>query len=189
MSEQFVSQVRKTYPTSDAELALRDLSATHKTLIRADIDSLTAADLGASFGQSRTADGVFIAGSRPGEWLLFGLSDQVSSVLSSVDDSGHCSVIDFTHGRALFRLTGAASAGVLEKLCSIDWADAMMPDGAVVSASVAKVGCDIVRQDEAGVRSYLILSDRSSAQYLFDAILDAGAEFNMAVQAAGAWSS
>ncbi|MEE9417253.1 MAG: hypothetical protein V3V01_18380, partial [Acidimicrobiales bacterium] len=67
---------------------------------------------------------------------------------------------------------------------SIDWADAMMPDGAVVSASVAKVGCDIIRNDVDAIRSYLIMSDRSSAQYLFDAILDAGTEFDLGTRSA-----
>ena len=44
-------------------------------------------------------------------------------------------------------------------------------------ASVAKVTCDIVRNDVNGIRSYLISCDRSYGQYLFDAILDARHEF------------
>ena len=93
------------------------------------------------------------------------------------------SVIDHTHSRALFRLTGADAASLLEKVCSLDWSDAMTPDGAVVSASIAKVTCDLTRQDHDGEPSYLIACDRSFAQYLFDALLDAGTEFGIGVKA------
>lgn len=95
---------------------------------------------------------------------------------------GHASVVDWTHGRAAFRLSGAPAASALEKVCSIDWSDNMTPDGAVVSASVAGAGCDIVRNDATGAPSYLILCDRSFGQYLFDAILDACAEFGVSAE-------
>ena len=39
---------------------------------------------------------------------------------------------------------------MLEKVCSLDWSDPMTPDGAVASASVAKVTCDIARNDVDG---------------------------------------
>jgi len=64
----------------------------------------------------------------------------------------------------------------------LDWDDAITPDGAVVSASVAKAGCDIVRFDgDSDHPSYLLACDRSFGQYLFDAILDAGDEFGINV--------
>ena len=83
--------------------------------------------------------------------------------------------VDLTHGLAMFRLTGAAARDVLAAVCSIDTTEAMFPDGAVCGASVARVGCTLVRDDVAGERSYLILSPRSSGRYLFDAVRDAGA--------------
>ena len=180
MSE-FQSSVVKTYPNSDSALTLTDVSATAKTLIRADITTAAAQNLQVAFGSSRVVDGTLVAATRPTEWVVLGPETEVAAVVGSIDEAGHVSKIDFTHGRALFRLTGTDSARVLEKVCSIDWADNMMPDGAVVSASVAKVTCDIIRNDVAGTRSYFIMSDRSSAQYLFDAILDAGDEFAMGV--------
>jgi len=100
--------------------------------------------------------------------------------IDKLDRSGHVSVIDGTHSRTLFRLTGEAAASALEKLCSLDWSDHMTPDGAAVSASVARVTCDIVRNDLEGAPSYLISCDRSYGQYLFDVILDAGQEFGVA---------
>ena len=120
-------------------------------------------------------------GHRPttGEWILLGPAAANRALIDDLDRSGPVSVIDHTHSRALFRLTGAASASALEKLCNLDWSDHMTPDGAAVSASVAEVTCDIVRNDLAGARSYLVACDRSFGQYLFDAILDAGQEFGI----------
>ena len=79
------------------------------------------------------------------------------------------------------RVLAAASPSLLEKVCSLDWSDAMTPDGAVVSASIAKVTCDLTRQDVDGRPSYLVACDRSFGQYLFDALLDAGDEFGIGV--------
>lgn len=40
---------------------------------------------------------------------------------------------------------------------------------------------DVVRDDHAGARSYLLHCERSSGQYLFDALLDAGAASGLEV--------
>ena len=158
--------------------ALTDESTMAKTIIRAAPDSPAATQMGVRFGASRRVEGVLICGSRPDEWLLLG---EPSADTPPIDTSGHVSVVDFTHGRALSRLTtDHAAAAVLEKVCSIDLADAMTPDGAVVSASVAKVSCDLIRDDVDGTRSYLIACDRSFSDYLFGAILDACDEFGVA---------
>lgn len=178
----FESPVTKSYPaTTDSALVLSDESATTKMIIRADNETVAAAQLGAPFGSSRESGGALICGQRPTEWLVLGVADTVDRFAETIDRTGHVSIIDHTHSRALFRLTGAAATSLLEKVCSLDWSDAMTPDGSVVSASVAKVGCDIIRNDRDGPPSYLVACDRSFAQYLFDAIIDAGQEFGIGV--------
>ena len=162
---------------SGAAVTLHDSSATTKIIVRAGPETAARHQLDASFGTSRTEEGVLVIGQRPDEWIILGPDAASRAVVDRLDRSGHVSVIDHTHSRALFRLTGDEAASVLEKLCSLDWNDHMTPDGAAVSASVAKVTCDIVRNDLDGVRSYLISCDRSYGQYLFDAILDARHEF------------
>ena len=164
---------------SGAALTLHDVSATTKIIVRAGPETAAHHQLDASFGTSRIEEGVLVAGQRPDEWIILGPADASRALVDRLDRSGHVSVIDHTHSRALFRLTGAEAASVLEKLCSLDWNDHMTPDGAAVSASVAKVTCDIVRNDVDGTRSYLISCDRSYGQYLFDAILDARHEFGI----------
>ena len=53
--------------------------------------------------------------------------------------------------------------------------------GAAFRSSVAKLVTDVVRDDEGGVRSYLLHCERFSGQYLFDALLDAGNEFGIEI--------
>lgn len=118
-------------------------------------------------------------------------------------------ILDLTHGRAVMRLTGEQSAATLAKVCGIDLEGRVTPDGAAFRSSVAKLVTDVVRDDQPGtagqpgtarqsgtagqpgsggqsgsggqVRSYLLHCERSYGQYLFDALLDAGAEFGIEV--------
>ena len=108
------------------------------------------------------------------------MADAVGA-LNGVVGQDFVTSLDWMHGRALFRLTGHDAARTLEKVCSLDWSEEMTPDGAVASASVAKVTCDIAREDVDGKPSYLIFCDRSFGQYLFDALIDAGDEFGLSV--------
>lgn len=163
----------------DVPLTLQDVSTTTKIIVRAGPETDACHQLSIPFATSRKEDGVLIVGQRPDEWILLGRQTAVQTLVGSLDLSGHVSVIDGTHSRALFRLTGEEATSVLEKLCSLDWNDHMTPDGAAVSGSVARVTCDIVRNDLEGSPSYLISCDRSYGQYLFEVILDAGQEFGI----------
>lgn len=163
-----------------APLTLHDVSSITKLIVRAGPETDACHQLSTPFATSRTEDGVLIVGQRPDEWTLLGRQTAVEGLIDKLDRSGHVSVIDSTHSRALFRLTGEEATSVLEKLCSLDWNDHMTPDGAAVSGAVARVTCDIVRNDLEGARSYLISCDRSYGQYLFEVILDAGQEFSIA---------
>jgi glycine cleavage system aminomethyltransferase T len=46
---------------------------------------------------------------------------------------------------------------------------------------VAKVVTDVVRDDFDGTRWYLLHCEQSSGQYLFDVLVDAGAEFGLEI--------
>jgi heterotetrameric sarcosine oxidase gamma subunit len=99
--------------------------------------------------------------------------------------TGFTSVIDLTHGRALMRLSGADSHRLLAKLCSIDLADHMAPNGAAFRATIAKLVTDIIRDDIDSTPSYLLHCETSSGQYLFDTLLDAGDEYGIDVDGFG----
>jgi heterotetrameric sarcosine oxidase gamma subunit len=95
-------------------------------------------------------------------------------------------VVDVSHGRALVRLTGEQAPAMLAKVCAIDLRDRVTPNGTAFRSSVVKLVTDVVRDDQDGVRSYLLHCERSSGQYFFDALLDAGAEFGVEVDGFGA---
>ena len=69
----------------------------------------------------------------------------------------------------------------LARLCGADLHDDMAPDGAALRSSVAGVATDIVRDDRAGVPSYLLHCERSSGQYLFGALTGAGESLGIGV--------
>lgn len=163
-------------PTSstakDAAVVVTDRS--HLTKVSVRTMPSRAGGLGPAFGASELVGEALVCGSRPGEWLVIGEADAVHAAIG--DLAAH--TVDLTHGRVLIEVAGEAAAGTLEKICNLDWSDAMTPDGAVVSASVAKISCDVIRHDNNDRRAYLIAADRSFGQYLYDAIADAAAEFN-----------
>jgi len=170
---------------SSSSLRLSDLTPLSKVLIRTSGTSPMGASLGCGFGRAvRNATGHLVMGTGPDEWLVIAPAGRAESVFAGLEGSDQpelATVLDLTHGGVLFRLTGPDAGRVLEKVCAIDFSDAVTPDGAVFRSSVARVTTDVVRDDIGGVRSYLLHSDRSSGQYHFDALLDAGAEFNIAV--------
>ncbi len=182
----FESPVVRSYATAKSgDLVLADASATTKWLVRAAATGAAAKRLGAPFGSSSVAaGGALVLGSRPGEWVVLGTADEVAEVVEGLDgsdSSDFVTALDWTHGRALFRVTGDSAPRMLEKVCSLDWSDPMTPNGAVASASLAKVTCDIARNDIDGTPSYLVFCDRSFGQYLFDALIDAGDESGLVV--------
>jgi heterotetrameric sarcosine oxidase gamma subunit len=173
---------------SHAALRLADRTPLTKVLVRASPDGGVAAHLGVPFGRARRAGhDVLVIGSGPGEWLLLGPPQTFGSVTGRVDttDSGLVSVLDLTHGRALMRLSGTTAHHVLAKVCAVDLSDAAIPSGAAFRSSVANVASEVVRDDlrtsDGAERSYLLQCERSSGQYLFDTLLDAGREFDIQV--------
>ncbi len=153
-----------------AALRLSDLTPLTKIAVKA-----SAPPFEFGYGRSERRDEWLIVGSGPGEWTLLGPPGATRHVATT----GFATVIDITHGRALMRLTGKAAPNVLAKLCSIDLSEPMCPHGAAFRASVANVVTDVIRFDLDGTRSFLLHCERSSGQYLFDALADAGREFGL----------
>jgi sarcosine oxidase subunit alpha len=173
--------------TSTAGLTLADHTLLAKVGIRGRHDGALAEALGTRFGRSaRDNDGNVVIGSGPGEWLVLGGPGTQDKLLTRtrqlVEEAGEfASVIDLTHGRAMLRLTGEHAADALAKVCGIDLSDEAIPDGAAFRTSVAKLVTDVARLDHANVPGYLLHCERSSGQYLFNAVLDAGTEFGIEI--------
>jgi heterotetrameric sarcosine oxidase gamma subunit len=173
---------------AEGELTLTDCTPLAKVVIRAPVAGRTAGELAAPFGRAaRDQAGLLVVGSGPGEWLLIAPPGQAADLVTRFDDLASqvadqtVSIIDLTHGRALMRLAGARAAEVLAAVCGIDLSDAVTPDGTAFRTSVAALATDVIRDDRAGVRSYLLHCERSSGRYLFDSVLSAGCDFGMEV--------
>lgn len=170
---------------TNADLRIMDCTPLAKVLVLASMDGGVARALGIPFGRAaRDEHDTLVVGSGPGEWLLLappGTAPEVVDLVEAVPDDGLVSIVDVTHGRALMRISGARTVDLLAKVCAIDFSEEVTPYGAAFRSSVAKLVTDVVRDDESGVRSYLLHCERSSGQYLFDALLDAGDEFGIEI--------
>lgn len=175
---------------SEGALRLSDLTPLSKVLVRGAPGSTVGQHVGCAFGSTRRdADGSLVVGTGPDEWLILspaGSGARVTAALEGTGGAGSAgggliTVIDMTHGSVVLRIAGANAHRVLEKLCAIDLSDRVTPNGSCFSSSVARLRSTVIRDDLGPERSYLIESDRSSGQYLFDAILDAGAELTIDV--------
>ncbi len=152
-------------------VSLIDLSELTKLAIK--VSPSQGHSLPIAFGTGSVVGEVLVCGTRPREWMVLGQPEAVAAVVDGI----HAYVIDLTHSRLLVEVAGTQAAATLEKLCGIDFSDPMMPNGAVTSASVAKINCDLVRTDREDQPAYLIMADRSYGQYLYDALADAATEF------------
>lgn len=177
---------------STADLTLADASPLAKIAVRGPFDGALRDVVGVRFGRAvrseHAGSTVLAVGSGPGEWLVIGPAGTARTLREHLESAATAtgefvSVLDLTHGRALLRLRGRRSADVLNKICGIDLHDASTPDGAALRTSVAGLATDLVRDDGPGPGepSYLLHCERSSGQYLFDVVLDAGTEFGMEV--------
>ena len=177
--------------SSYAGLVLTDLTPLAKAGVRASFDGALARALGIPFGRAaRDSAGALVIGSGPGDWLILGpvgegraLRHRLEEISAQAAGQELVTVLDLTHGRALMRLTGTSAAATLAKMCGIDLAGPRTGDGAAFRSSVARLVTDVVRDDQESpcgpVPSYLLHCERSYGQYLFDALLDAGAEFGI----------
>jgi heterotetrameric sarcosine oxidase gamma subunit len=170
---------------SEAALRITDCTPMAKVGVRADPQGSLAAALGVPFGRAqRDPQDSLVIGSGPGEWLLLAATGEAPALLDRIRrlaDSEFATAIDLTHGRALIRLTGDDAARLLAKLCAIDLSSLTTPDGSAFRTSIASVVTDVIREDEREAGSYWLHCEWSSGQSLFDALLDAGAEFGIGV--------
>lgn len=168
-------------------LTLTDLSPIAKVTVQAPWNGVTAGALRVPMGRAaRDDDGVLVIGSAPGQWHALGgvgnsgeLAELMRQQLDRLAADELVTVLDVTHGRAMLRLTGSHAANLLAKVCAVDFADSITPNGAAFRASVARLVTDVVRDDQQRQLSYLLHCERSSGQYLFDVLADAGAEFDI----------
>ncbi len=141
-----------------AELTLTDLSPTSKWRVLSGHEEIGP-------GTSQGSGDTLVWSVTPDEWTVLGERPD--------------GAVDLTHVRAMFRLTGAHAATLINRVCGLDLGDHMFPTGAAARTLFAGVATEIVRDDEDGIPSYLLLPSRSFSTYVLEVILDAGAELGL----------
>lgn len=116
-------------------------------------------------GTSRSSPDGLVWSVSPGEWTVLG--------------NRPVGAVDLTHVRAMYRLAGADAAAMMNRVCALDFGDGMFPKGAAARTLFAGVATEIVRDDESGTPSYLLLPSRSYHTYFIDVIRDVGTEFDL----------
>jgi heterotetrameric sarcosine oxidase gamma subunit len=173
---------------SDADLTITDCSPLAKISVRAPWNGLMAKALGVPFGRTARDGETLVVGSGPGEWLLLAapgtaaaVTERITALAAESAAGEFVTAVDLTHGRAMMRITGPRAEDLLARLCGVDLADDMTPDGAAFRSSVAGVATDVIRDDRAGARSYLLHCERSAGRYLYGVLQDAGASWGIGV--------
>lgn len=170
---------------SSAALTIEDQSALAKIEVRSKANGAVADKLQTNFGRTYQGDeGTLVIGSGPGQWHVISEVGSQATALAELQQLGDgieelTTAVDLTHGRALFRLTGEEGAELLNKICALELSDDVVPNGSALRSSVGGVVTDIARNDRNGTRSYLLHCERSAGQYLWDTLLDAGAEYRL----------
>lgn len=170
---------------SSSDLRLSDLTGVPVILIQGqagDVLRKQWATIPAKPGDLVDVGDGLLARLTPAEFYLFGKS--VAAKLPSaaeLDDSfakarlfAHAT--DFTHGKAILRLVGAAAPEMLPKICGLDFHDTVFPNMHVAQTSAAKIKTLIARYDESDAPAYFLHVDRPYGQYFWEVVWDAGRE-------------
>ena len=85
-------------------------------------------------------------------------------------------VTNITHGRTEIQLAGTQCVALLSRLCALNFAASEFPNMCAKQTSVAKISQVVVRCDAGAMPAYTLIGARSLGQYLWAALLAAGAE-------------
>ncbi|MCL4298595.1 MAG: hypothetical protein KJ077_22850 [Anaerolineae bacterium] len=171
-------------------LSVADLTGVSVILIQGEVSSL----LKQHFTQipTRPGDLVGINGGvlarlTPAELYLFGLSANapiptVAAIEDSLAKGPHFAhAADYTHGKAVIRLAGAAAPELLSKICGLDFHPTVFPNLRVAQTSAAKIKTLIARYDQSETPAYFLHVNRPLGQYFWEVVWEAGQEFEIAV--------
>jgi heterotetrameric sarcosine oxidase gamma subunit len=89
------------------------------------------------------------------------------------------SFVDRTGGLAGLLLAGPSSRMVIAKLSALSVQPRDFPNFHVAQTSFAKIHATILRRDLGSLPAFELYFDRSYAEYLWEALLDAGHEFSL----------
>lgn len=112
----------------------------------------------------------------PDEWLVVGPPNDHSPIhgaLQSVLAGRHAALTEVGHGQTIFRFTGPGSRDLLARGCPLDLHSRAFGVGQCAQTRFAKAPVMVALDDAAPIFDLVVR--RSFAEYLWDALVDAGA--------------
>ena len=110
-------------------------------------------------------------------WLLQPFDAADLSVETGASFPDQCYPLFCQYSHAWFILAGSARAELMAKLCSVDLSAKAFPTNSIAQTSVAKTNATIASHSFGEASVFSILCDSSVAEYLWEAINEAGKEF------------
>ncbi len=95
-------------------------------------------------------------------------------------------VTNLTHAWSEIRVLGPDAPTLMSRVCGLDFAAAAFPDGAAKQTSVARTTQLVIRRDTAELPAFSVLGARSLAAYLWEILMEAGADLGIAPIGLGA---
>lgn len=134
----------------------------------------------------RQADGALAARLAPSEVLLLGDLHGTGALTGRLARSWAESPPRPPHGypvprqdsHAWFLVTGGHAAAMFAKLCAVDLRPAKFAVRRIAQTMLAEVSAIVVRDDRGEVPAYHLLANSAAAEYLWDCLIDAMAEFD-----------
>jgi sarcosine oxidase subunit gamma len=136
----------------------------------------------------RQASGVLAARLAPAELLLLGDLSGNSAPLDALAAAWRAEsvppeqprgyLLPRRHSHFWFLLSGDCTAGMFAKICAVDLRPGKFANGRIAQTSIARMNAIVIRDDRGGHLAYHLLGDSASAEYLWDCVLDAMAEFD-----------
>jgi sarcosine oxidase subunit gamma len=121
---------------------------------------------------------IFLLGNLRGEGALGQKLQEAWTVAGTPPASARGFLLPRAETHAWFLVTGKKAAKMLAKLCGVDLRPAKFDNGRIAQTSAAKMSVVIARADQGATLAFHLVADSASAEYLWDCLIDAMAEFN-----------
>jgi sarcosine oxidase subunit gamma len=130
----------------------------------------------------RQQDGSLLARLSPAEILILApfagksiVAEPIEHIASGGQDA--CYPAPRRESHCWFVVIGSDAAKMFSKLCGVDLSPGRFDVGQVAQTSVARLNAIVIRENLGGQLAFFVLADSASAEYLWDCLLDAMAEF------------
>ena len=135
----------------------------------------------------RQASGVLAGRLAPPELLMLGDPSGYSGPIDALSAAWRAAptpperprgyLLPRRHSHFWFLLSGDCTPRMFAKICGVDLRAGKFADGRIAQTSIARMNAVVIRDDRGGVLAYHLLGDSASAEYLWDCLIDAMAEF------------